>query len=61
MSFLYWARTKNTKYSSAQYGYLWYREVLQYRDNKTEALFASGNGGHCMMILEDYNAAFVFI
>ncbi|MFT5184763.1 MAG: hypothetical protein ACI84C_001898, partial [Flavobacteriales bacterium] len=31
------------------------------RDNKTEALFASGNGGHCMMILEDYNAAFVFI
>lgn len=60
MSFVRFARTQNAKYSSAQYGFMWYRELLQYGDIKTEALFASGNGGQYMMVLEDYNAAIVF-
>ena len=60
MSFVRYARTQNAKYSSAQYGFLWYRELLQYGDIKTEVLFASGNGGQYMMVLKDYDAAIVF-
>ena len=60
MSFVRFARTKNAKYTTANYGYLWYRELLQYEDIKTEVLFASGNGGQYMMVLEDYNAAIAF-
>jgi CubicO group peptidase (beta-lactamase class C family) len=60
MSFLYWAGTKIAEYTSANFGYLWYRELLQYKDIKTEVLFASGNGGQYMMVLEDYDAAIVF-
>lgn len=60
MSFVRFARTKNAKYSTANYGYLWYRESFQYQDIKTEGLFASGNGGQYMMILDDYDAAIAF-
>ncbi len=60
MSFLYWAGTKDAKYMSAKYGYFWYRELLQYGDIKTEALFSSGNGGQYMMVLEDYDTAIAF-
>jgi len=60
MSFVRFARTKNAKYHTAKYGYYWYREVLAYKDVQTEVLFASGNGGQYMMVLEDYNAAVVF-
>ena len=52
MSFLGVARTKNAKSESSRYGYFWYRELLEYEDIKTEVLFASGNGGQYMMILE---------
>lgn len=60
MSFLYWAGTKNAKYTSAQYGYFWYEELLEYKDIKTKVLFASGNGGQYMMILKDYDAVIAF-
>ena len=60
MSFVRFSSMLNAKYSTANYGYLWYREVLQYGDIKTEALFASGNGGQYMMVLEDYDAALAF-
>lgn len=60
MSFTRFGRTKNAKYRTAKYGYLWYREILEYENIKTELLFASGNGGQYMMILEDYNSAIVF-
>ncbi len=60
MSFLKVARTQNTKTHSANYGYFWYRELLEYEDIKTEVLFASGNGGQYVMILEDYDAAIAF-
>ena len=60
MSFLGVAGTPNAKSESAKYGYFWYRELLEYEDIKTEVLFASGNGGQYMMILEDYNAAIAF-
>ncbi|WP_271766174.1 serine hydrolase domain-containing protein [Aquimarina algiphila] len=60
MSFVRFAQTQNAKYTTANYGYLWYRELLQYNDIKTEALFASGNGGQYMIILEDYNTAIAF-
>lgn len=60
MSFLFWSGIENAITSSATYGFLWYREVLEYGDIKTEVLFASGNGGQYMMVLEDYNTAVVF-
>lgn len=60
MSFLYWSGIKNATTASARYGYFCYREVVEYGDIKTEVLFASGNGGQYMMVLEDYNAAIVF-
>ncbi|MEM6877897.1 MAG: serine hydrolase [Bacteroidota bacterium] len=60
MSFVRFGRTENAKYSTANYGYLWYREMLRYGDIDTEVLFASGNGGQYMMILEDYNATIAF-
>ena len=60
MSFTRFARTANAKYTTAQYGYFWYRELLEYEGIRTEVLFASGNGGQYMMILKDYNAAVVF-
>ncbi|WP_106794279.1 serine hydrolase [Aquimarina sp. Aq78] len=60
MSFVRFARTKNAKYTTANYGYLWYRELLQYKNLKTEAIFASGNGGQYMMVLKDYDAAIAF-
>ncbi len=60
MSFVRFARTQDAKYTTANYGYLWYRELLQYNDIYTEVLFASGNGGQYMMILEDYNTAIAF-
>jgi len=60
MSFTRFARTDNAKYSAATYGYLWYREKLNYKNIETELLFASGNGGQYMMVLKDYNAAIAF-
>jgi len=60
MSFTRFARTENAKYTTAKYGYLWYREILEYENIKTELLFASGNGGQYMMILKEYNSAIVF-
>ncbi|WP_340066169.1 serine hydrolase [Ascidiimonas aurantiaca] len=60
MSFSRFARTENAKYSTATYGYFWYRERLSYENIKTELLFASGNGGQYIMVLKDYGAAIVF-
>ncbi|MBX2844475.1 MAG: beta-lactamase family protein [Flammeovirgaceae bacterium] len=60
MSFVRFSRTRNAKYTTAKYGYFWYREKLQYGDIKTEVLFASGNGGQYMMVLKDYDAEIVF-
>jgi len=60
MSFTRFSRTENAKYSTAKYGYLWYREQLKYKNIETELLFASGNGGQYMMILKDYNTAITF-
>ncbi|WP_350286445.1 serine hydrolase [uncultured Croceitalea sp.] len=60
MSFARFARTDNAKYSTATYGYFWYKEKLKYKNIETEVLFASGNGGQYMMILQDYNAAISF-
>lgn len=60
MSFLHWSGIENATTTSARYGYFWYREVLQYEGIKTEVLFASGNGGQYMMVLEDYNATIIF-
>ncbi|NQX91322.1 MAG: hypothetical protein HRT74_04160, partial [Flavobacteriales bacterium] len=60
MSFCRFAGITNAKYFTADYGYFWYREKLQYGNIDTEVLFASGNGGQYMMVLEDYNAAIAF-
>jgi CubicO group peptidase (beta-lactamase class C family) len=60
MSFLQWSGIENAVTTSARYGYFWYREKLQYEGIQTEVLFASGNGGQYMIVLEDYNAVVVF-
>lgn len=60
MSFTRYARTENARYKTAKYGYFWYRENLEYKNIKTELIFASGNGGQYMMILKEYDAAIVF-
>ncbi|MEL6674791.1 MAG: serine hydrolase domain-containing protein [Bacteroidota bacterium] len=59
-SFVRYSRMKNAQYSSANYGYYWYREVLRYEGIETEVLFASGNGGQYMMHIPDYDALVVF-
>lgn len=56
----FWDMLRNAKYTTANYGYFWYREALQFGDIKTEALFGSGNGGQYMMVLEDYDLALAF-
>ena len=60
MSFLQWSGIENAITSSAKYGDYWYSERLQYKDIKTDVLFASGNGGQYMMVLKDYDATIVF-
>ncbi len=60
MSFTRFARTNNARYTTAKYGYFWYREKLKYKNIETELLFASGNGGQYMMVLKDYNASIAF-
>lgn len=60
MSFTRFSRTENAKYVTAKYGYLWYREKIEYKDIETELIFASGNGGQYMMVLKDYDAAIAF-
>lgn len=59
-SFTRYSRMPNAKYESARYGFYWYRENLKYKDINTEVLFASGNGGQYMMLLQDYNTKVVF-
>ncbi|MEO1021562.1 MAG: serine hydrolase [Bacteroidota bacterium] len=60
MSFLGIVGTEDATFSDSRYGYFWYREVLNYKGIDTEVLFASGNGGQYLMILEDYDAAIAF-
>ncbi len=59
-SFARYSRIKNAKYTSATYGFYWYKEQLQYDDIDTEVLFASGNGGQYIMILKEYDTVIVF-
>lgn len=58
--FLKYSQIANAKYESARYGFYWYREKLQYKDLIAEVLFASGNGGQYIMILEEHDAVVVF-
>ncbi len=60
MSFVDVAGVEQAEHHMARYGYYWYREVIDYKDFKTEVLFSFGNAGQAMMILEDYNATITF-
>lgn len=42
------------------YGFYWYREVLKTKDIQQDLLFASGNGGQFIFILEDLDLTVVF-
>jgi Beta-lactamase class C and other penicillin binding proteins len=59
-SFTRYSRMSNAKYSSAKYGFYWYRENLKYNEVNTEVLFASGNGGNYLMVLPEFNTKVVF-
>ncbi|WP_029272902.1 serine hydrolase [Flavobacterium sp. KJJ] len=44
----------------AYYGYYWYRETIKTRDLEENVLFASGNGGQYIFIIENLNLTVVF-
>jgi len=60
MSFLEYSGLEEQKFNSALYGFFWYIERLEHETIDTEVLFASGNGGQYMMLIEDYDLALVF-
>lgn len=59
-SFVRYSRLDDAELQTARYGYYWYRERLRFQGIDTEVLFASGNGGQYIMILEDYDMIVVF-
>lgn len=60
MSFVRYARLPNAEYSSARYGFFWYKERLKYKGTDTEIIFSSGNGGQYMMWVPEYDLTMVF-
>ncbi|MCC9065182.1 serine hydrolase domain-containing protein [Flavobacterium piscisymbiosum] len=56
-------KTSKSKIGSPQpayYGYYWYRETLKTKDLEENLLFASGNGGQYIFIIENLNLTVVF-
>lgn len=42
------------------YGYYWYRETIKTKSYQEDVLFASGNGGQYIMIIENLDLVVVF-
>jgi CubicO group peptidase (beta-lactamase class C family) len=59
-SFTRYSRMHHAKYRSANYGFYWYKEQIETGEINTEVLFASGNGGQYIMLLDEYDAIVVF-
>ncbi|WP_428229552.1 serine hydrolase domain-containing protein [Flavobacterium sp.] len=54
------SRSKAGDPQPAYYGYYWYRETIKTKDLQENVLFASGNGGQFIFIIEDLNLTVVF-
>ena len=59
-SFVGSSRTKAARPQPTYYGYYWYRERLVTATNSYEVLFASGNGGQYIMLIERLHLVVVF-
>ncbi|AKD55196.1 serine hydrolase domain-containing protein [Spirosoma radiotolerans] len=59
-SFVGSSRTKRAQPQPTYYGYYWYREQLVTNSFKHDVLFASGNGGQYIMLIDDLKLVVVF-
>ncbi|OXA70303.1 hypothetical protein B0A67_16045 [Flavobacterium aquidurense] len=59
-SFMKSSRSKIGVSQPAYYGYYWYRETIKTKDLQQNLLFASGNGGQYIFIIESLNLTVVF-
>ncbi|GAB3768682.1 serine hydrolase domain-containing protein [Spirosoma horti] len=59
-SFVGSSRTKRAQPQPTYYGYYWYRERLVTDSFRHEVLFASGNGGQYIMLINDLHLVVVF-
>ncbi|MGE6352780.1 serine hydrolase domain-containing protein [Flavobacterium sp. NPDC079362] len=59
-SFMKSSRTKIGFPQPAFYGFYWYRETIKTKDLEQNLLFASGNGGQYIFIIESLNLTVVF-
>lgn len=59
-SFMKSSKSKIGFPQSAYYGYYWYRETVKTNDIEENLLFASGNGGQYIFIIERLNLTIVF-
>lgn len=59
-SFMKSSRSKVGFPEPAYYGYYWYRETIKTKDIQQNLLFASGNGGQYIFIVQDLNLTVVF-
>jgi len=60
-SFMKSSRSKFGIPQPAYYGYYWYRETIKTNNIQESVLFASGNGGQYIFIIERLNLTVVFI
>jgi CubicO group peptidase (beta-lactamase class C family) len=59
-SFIKSSKTKIASPQQAYYGFYWYREKIKTNDLQENLLFASGNGGQYIFIIERLNLTVVF-
>lgn len=59
-SFMKSSRTKIATPQPTYYGYYWYKEAIKTKDIQENVLFASGNGGQYIFIIENLNLTVVF-
>jgi CubicO group peptidase (beta-lactamase class C family) len=59
-SFVKSSKSKAAFPQPAYYGYFWYRETIKTKDIQQNVLFASGNGGQYIFIIENLNLTVVF-
>lgn len=59
-SFMKSSRSKLADPQPTYYGFYWYREMIKTKDIQENVLFASGNGGQFIFIIERLNLTVVF-
>ncbi|MCV9928699.1 beta-lactamase family protein [Flavobacterium sp. LS1R49] len=59
-SYMKSSKSKIASPQPAYYGYYWYREQIKTNDLQENLLFASGNGGQYIFIIENLNLTIVF-